>query len=112
MMREEDKPFICYQQSKWMFQITPRNAAGWRAFGLWMVAAMAPALAFTPFAITLEDTPQEHLVLWATIPLLLIMGVIIFAMIRWMKARSQIIDVNAVAKLHAEQARQAKKRGR
>jgi hypothetical protein len=111
MVREEDKPFICYQQG-WNIKITPRNAAGWRALGLWMVVLLLPAAAMMALAVRLDDTPQEYIVLWTTVPLLIIMGIISFVMTRWMKARSQIIDVDGIVKFQQEQGRQTKKRGR
>lgn len=39
-MNGEDKPFICYRGGGGI-KITPCNAAGWRAFGLWMVFPLA-----------------------------------------------------------------------
>jgi hypothetical protein len=110
-MRDEDKPFICYQQG-WNIKIMPRNAAGWRAFGLWMLAILMPTFAMIPLAARLDDTPYEYIVVWATVPFLLVMGVTIFAMIRWMKARSEIVDLDAMLEIKREQERQAKKRGR
>lgn len=110
-MRDEDKMFICYQQG-WNMKIVPRNAAGWRALGLWTLLLLFPAFAMIPVAAKLDDTPQEYLVLWAAIPLLLIMAVMTIVMIRWMKARSEIIDIDGLIEIKREQDRVKKRRGR
>jgi hypothetical protein len=108
-MRDEDKPFICYKQG-WNIKITPRNGEGWRALAFWMLALLTPTFAFIPFAAHYDDTPQEYIVLWAVVPMLLVTGVITVAMIRWMMARSEIIDVNGLIEIKREQDRRAKRR--
>lgn len=110
-MRDEDKPFICYQQG-WNMKIVPRNAAGWRALGLWTLLLLFPTFAMIPVAARLDDTPQEYLVVWATIPLLLVTVAIGVAMIRWMKARSEIIDVDGLSKIKRDLDKAKKKSGR
>jgi uncharacterized membrane protein len=114
MMRDEDKPFICYRQSKYLFQITPRNAAGWRALGLWMLPFLAATGLFVAMTMQMEQRGiSESTVFFAMVlPFMIATAVWSIAMIRWMKDRSQIIDANAVAKVQQEQERQAKKRGR
>lgn len=103
-MRDEDKPFICYQQGMHI-KITPRNAAGWRAFGLWMLAVLSPVMLIVPLAIRFDDTPNEWVVIWLTVPFLLLMGGLIIAMIRWMKARSEIVDVDGLIEIKRQQDR-------
>lgn len=110
-MRDEDKPFICYQQG-WNIKIMPRNAAGWRALGLWMLVLLLPSFALIPIAIRLDDTPQEHLAIWAMVPLLAIMAVTSVAMIRWMKARSEIVDMDELLAIKRERDAAKKRHGR
>ena len=110
-MRDEDKPFVCYQQG-WNIKIMPRNAAGWRALGLWMAALLVPILTLVLLGFALDNTPHEMVVLWAVVPLLLIMGTTIIAMIRCMKARSEIIDIDGLVALKRAQERQRKPEGR
>lgn len=110
-MRDEDKPFICYQQG-WNIKIMPRNATGWRALGLWMLALMLPSIALIPIAIRLDDTPQEHLVIWAIVPLLAITAITSVAMIRWMKARSEIVDMDELMAIKRERDAVKKRHGR
>ena len=100
-MRDEDKPFVCYQQG-WNIKIMPRNAAGWRALGLWMAALLVPILTLVLLGFALDNTPHEMVVLWAVVPLLLIMGTTIIAMIRWMKARSDIVNTDELLALKKE----------
>jgi predicted Kef-type K+ transport protein len=112
-MRDEDKPFICYRQNKWLFQITPRNLAGWRSFGLWMLSFLAATAGYLALVTALEARGVSETVIGLlAIPFLIATAVWVIFMIRWMLARSQIIDMNAVAKFQQEQERQAKKRGR
>lgn len=106
-MRDEDKPFICYKQG-WNIKIMPRNAAGWRAFGYWMAALLAPTMLLVIIAFRLDDSPKESIVLWATIPMLLLTGGIAIAMIRWMKARSEIVDVDGLMEIKRTMDRQRK----
>jgi predicted Kef-type K+ transport protein len=112
-MRDEDKPFICYQQNKWLFQITPRNLAGWRSFGLWMLSFLAATACYLALVTALEARGVSETVIgFLAIPYLIATVMWVIFMIRWMKARSQIIDANALAQFKQEQERKAKKRGR
>jgi hypothetical protein len=112
-MRDEDKPFICYRQNRWMFQITPRNAAGWRSFGLWMLPFLAATAGYLALVAALETKGvSKSAIDLMVIPFIIATAIWAIFMIRWMLARSQIIDANAVAKFQQEQERQAKKRGR
>lgn len=106
-MRDEDKPFVCYKQG-WNIKIMPRNGEGWRALGLWMLALMSPSALLVPLAIKLDDTPREWIVIWALIPFLLIMGAIGIAMVRWMMARSEIVNIEDLLAIKREQDRQRK----
>lgn len=109
-MREEEKPFVCYKQG-WNMKIVPRNAAGWRALGIWTLALLFPTFAMLPFVARVDDTPREYLAIWAIVPLLLVTAAIGIFMVRWMKARSEIIDIDEVLKIKREQDRKAKRRG-
>lgn len=113
-MRDEDKPFICYQQNKYLFQITPRNAAGWRAFALWMLPFMAATAGFVAIVAVMDEKGASATTINLTMTVPFLIGTLIWsiAMIRWMKARSQIIDANALAQFKQEQERRAKKHGR
>ena len=86
-MHEEDKPFVCVK-SRWGFNIRPRNAAGWRALGWWLLAF---AVATVMHALAILHWADGPSVILAT--MLYAAFVIGWAinMIRWMLARSVVI---------------------
>lgn len=88
-MRDEDKPFVCYKQG-WSIKIVPRGAAGWRAFGLWMAVLTILLAAFLFAMARLDDTRAQIAAIVSFVIATLIWAV---AMIRWMKARSEVIDL-------------------
>lgn len=112
-MRDEDKPFVCYKQG-WNIKITPRNAEGWRLFAIWMVPFFAGTGAF----IWISAAAEKHgwseasilsFALLGFLPATLLWAV---AMIRWMWARSEIIDVNGLIEIKRQQDTVRKKQGR
>lgn len=100
-MREKDKPFICYKWG-WSMKIVPRNAAGWRMFGLWMVSLVPLVVAFTA-AMATELGPQAEIVI--VIAFLAATAVWAVAMIRWMLARSEIVRLDELLELKRERDR-------
>ena len=101
-MREEDKPFVCVRNG-WNIKISPRNASGWLSFGLWMAAFFAMTGVFA-WAMAAEDKP----VLQATWTGIYIVAAIVWTivMVRWMMARSEVIDLAAIGR---EQSRTKRK---
>ncbi|KGB52472.1 hypothetical protein FG91_03210 [Sphingopyxis sp. LC81] len=106
-MRDEDKPFICYRNGKWAIRIQPRNAAGWKAMALWLLA-LVPAVAM--FATTMESKPSESTKMVALLLYVLFMILWAVAGLRWMLARSEIVDVEALMAIKRRQ--DAARRGR
>ena len=106
-MAEEDKPFICVK-SGWSMQIKPRNGQGWRLFGLWM-SALLPLCGF--YMWSLSGKPSASRIAIATLLYVLAMTGWAFAMIRWMMARSEMVDMKELLKLKRELDEQ-KQRGR
>lgn len=102
-MRDEDKPFICYQQGRWNMKIVPRNAAGWWAFVLWMVGFFAMAGLFVLF---MNGEPTKGTMIAMLILYVVATTAWAIAMIRWMKARSEIIDMEDLLALKRERDRQ------
>lgn len=93
-MRDEDKPFVCFKRG-WAIQIVPRNGAGWRATGLWMIPFLALIALFIWGCAAMETRGLESRIgLVLVPPLLVATGVWAVAMIRWMKARSEIVDID------------------
>ena len=107
-MRDEDKPFIAYRQGKWNLKIVPRSAAGWRAFGVWLALLMLLTVGFT--ALVASDPDNSVFAIWLTVGFLIVVGLWIWAMIRWMLARSEIIDLDELLAAKRRRDRQRGKR--
>ncbi len=102
-MREEDKPFICYKQGRWSMKIVPRGIEGWRLLGLWAL----PFLVLTGghIALVASAPDDEGFVGWATFVFLGLIAVWAFVMIRWMLARSEVINLADLLELKRKQDR-------
>lgn len=88
-MRDEDKPYVALRNG-WMVQITPRNAAGWRGLGAWLLALMVMTGGFTTLVST---EPGDTVVIALTGLFLLVTVGWCILMIRWMLARAEIVDL-------------------
>jgi hypothetical protein len=106
-MRDEDKPFICYRGGGGI-KITPRNTAGWRAFGLWMAAFALAMIVWIAIVTRLHSGATIAGLTGGYLVLVLIWAI---AMIRWMMARSEMVDMNVLLQLKRELDEQ-KRRGR
>lgn len=106
-MTDKDKPFICYK-SGLNLKITPRNAAGWRSFAVWMAAI----LGLTGGFVVLVTRPlTQAQVIYATAGFTILILALSVAMIRWMYVRSEVVDMNELLELKRERERQTR-RGR
>ena len=97
-MAEQDKPFVCYK-SGWNLKITPRNAAGWRALLVWMLALV---LLTAPFVWLMARQPSEAQVAAYVAGYVLLTVGWSLAMLRWMYLNSEVIDINELLKLKRE----------
>lgn len=88
-MREKDKPFICHRRGRWMINIMPRNAEGWRLLGLWMLPFAL--LAGGHMALVAATPATGDLVAWITAAFVVLALILALAMIRWMLERSEVI---------------------
>lgn len=111
-MRDEDKPFIYYKSGSGV-KISPRNAAGWRAFAVWMIAFFGATGVFVWTTAVAENAgwSDSKILLFLTLPFLLVTALWAFAMIRYMKARSEIVDMDSLIQLKREQDAKKKRRG-
>jgi hypothetical protein len=109
-MRDEDKPFVYYKSGSGV-KISPRNAAGWRAFAAWMIALFGATGVFVwvTAVADAEGWSDGDILLLLTLPFLLVTAFWAFAMFRYMKARSEIVDVDRLLQLKSE-LEQSKKR--
>jgi len=88
-MCDEDKPYVALRNG-WMVQITPRNAAGWRGLGAWLLPFLVLAGVFT--AVVSRELGDTVLFALTGLFLLVTVGLCIL-MIRWMLARAEIVDL-------------------
>ena len=111
-MRDEDKPFIYYKSGSGV-KISPRNAAGWRTFAVWMIAFFGATGVFVWTTAVAENAgwSDGKILLFLTLPFLLVTALWAFAMIRYMKARSEIVDMDSLIQLKREQDAKKKRRG-
>jgi RsiW-degrading membrane proteinase PrsW (M82 family) len=108
-MRNEDKPFIYYKTGRWSFKIAPRNAAGVRATIAWTLLLAPIAVPFI-WALNGEKTDAlKALYIALYIAAMLLCSIL---MMRWMKARSEIVDFEELLQIKRAQDLAKKKSGR
>lgn len=111
-MRDADKPFVYYKSGSGV-TISPRNSAGWRAFAVWMAAFLGATGVFV-WATAVADGAgwsDSKILLLLTLPFLLVTAAWVFAMFRYMKARSEIIVVDNLVRIKREQDAKKKRSG-
>lgn len=106
-MRDEDKPFVLYRRGPGNFNIVPRGRKGWALMGLWLALLLPLVVAFGIYAEAHEGQPEFFIALAVFLAAMLVWTI---AMIRWMKARSEVVDVGRMLDLKRQQER--KRRGR
>ncbi len=89
--RGEPRDFIAVK-GPGRLQIRPQTPRGWRMTLFWILALIAPHLPLTLLAVRVDDTPQEIWALICIAPVLLINGLTIWVMIRWMLNRAEIVS--------------------
>lgn len=106
-MRDEDKPFILTKYSWGGFNIEPRNARGWRLMLTWLALPLPLIGGFALFTEKQPDSPA-----FAAVLAVFVLAMAIWAIggIIWMRARSEVVDVEQLLRLKREQER--KRRGR
>lgn len=112
-MRDEDKPFVYYKTGSG-FKISLRNAAGWRASAVWMFAFFGATgiLVWATVAAEKAGWEDSKMLLLVTAPFLCVTAIWVFAMIRYMKARSEIVDMDSLIQLKRELDRNKKRNSR
>lgn len=94
-MRDEDKPFVCYKRG-WSMKIVPRGVEGWRAFGLWMIPFGLMMAVFAAAIAAVEQGPAQIAIVIGFVAVTTVWAII---MIRWMLARSEIVDMKELLEL-------------
>ena len=88
-----EDPWFTYYRSGWHMQIVPRDRRGWIAMALFVVALVLPAFLLGPLF------EANH---WILAPYLILILASTIAWIRWAIRRSERIDLDEIAKDHAE----------
>ena len=112
-MRDEEKPFVYYKSGSGV-KISPRNAAGWRACAVWMAALFGASGVFVWASVVAGEAgwDDRKILLFLTLPFLLVTGVWALAMFRYMKARSEIVDVDSLLQIKRDIDRTDKRKRR
>ena len=106
-MSQKDRPFIAYRSGRWSLKIVPRNAAGWRALIVWMLA-LAP---ITGLFLWFAQSEPQGVRLWAGLAAYLVAMMIWgLGMMRWMLARSETVDLEDLLAFKREQDRTKRRR--
>lgn len=107
-MRDEDKPFVLYRRGPGNFTIMPRGRKGWMLTVLWVALLMPVVAAFGAYAEGHEGEPAFFIALGLFLAAMLVWTL---AMVRWMKARAEVVDVGQMLALKREAERKTKRRG-
>lgn len=107
-MADDDKMFTCVK-SGINVKINPRNAAGWRALGLWMAGFFAM---LGLFLVSISRAHSGSVIGALTVLFLFGTAIWAIAMIRWMMARSEMIDVQELLKVKREVDAKKRRGGR
>lgn len=104
-MRDEDKPYICVRNG-WMVQITPRNRQGWLGLCAWML----PFLLLTGGFASLAESQPDATLMIALVGLFLLVTVgWLILMIRWMMARSEVVDLKDIEAMKRDRKKGGKR---
>lgn len=95
---QERKDFLALKGPWFFLKIKPQTPYGWWATLVWTLIIMAPALPYVLLARSVEGTPEQSWALYALAPWLLLMGLTIWASVRWMLERAEIVRVTFFGK--------------
>ena len=103
-MTDDEKMFV-YTRRGLSRQIVPRNRRGWIAFGFWMLA-LAPIVAL--YTWLMADATDTARIAYSVV-YFAAMGVWVLAMFHWMKARSEIVDLDELLELKRKRDREKRR---
>lgn len=108
-MSNEEKPFVCVKGGA-VFNITPRNRAGWIYLLLWTAPILAAAACYEWAMERIEPEGANQIAALAV----LVVGLLLWsaAMIRWMYVRSEVIDLREVDRIKRDGGRSRGRKGR
>ena len=88
-----EDPWFTYFRGRGRLHVTPRNAKGWAATIIFILAITLPAFAL-PWLV--ERSP------WLMVPHFALVLLAVLAFVRWAKGRSQVIDLDEIGRDYAE----------
>lgn len=106
-MRDSDKPFVLYRRGPMNFTIVPRGVKGWAQSAFWMLMLVPLTIGFAVYAEAHEGTPRVYIALGLYLAATAIWSV---AMIWWMKARAEVVDVKAMLAIKQQAERDGRRR--
>lgn len=109
-MAESDKPFVCYRQGRWAMKIMPRGGEGWRLTAMWL--AFYALLSGLYVWVVARNPDDETFVGQMTAGFIVVTAIWAIAMIRWMLARSEVINLDELLALKRAREREEQKRQR
>ena len=83
-------------------KIVPRGAAGWRAFALWMAAFGVILAGFFAVMAAIPEPAGQTAVVIVFLAATLVWTI---AMIRWMLARSEVVDLRELLEIKRQRER-------
>jgi hypothetical protein len=106
-MRDQEKPFILTRYRWGGFNIEPRNARGWRLMLTWLALPLPLIGGFALFTEKQPDSPA-----FAAVLAVFVLAMAIWAIggIIWMRARAEVVDVQALLRLKREQEHKQSRR--
>ncbi len=108
-MRDKGKPFVLYRRGPMNFTIVPRGVKGWLQFGVWLALLVPMILRFADQHARDDAGSQFYAALGVFLFGLLFWSI---AMIWWMIARADVVDVPVRLRDKQRGARKRRRRGR
>lgn len=107
MTRRDEKPFILFHRSRFIYNIMPRNASGWQQIGIWMALLVPIMVVFNEYVADRPDGPELYP---ALVAFLLATTVWAIGGIMWTRARAEVVDIQELLRLKREQERKRRRR--
>lgn len=105
-MPEQHKPLIIYRRGWINYRIVPRNAKGWRYLLAWWATILPIAGLAIGFASRYPDGPALYVGL---VMFLIVMGFWAIGGIIWLRARSEVLDVEEFLSFKRESERKRRR---
>lgn len=99
-------------KGRFTLNVTPQIPRGWLTGAAWTAAIILPYIPLGLWSASLEGTPRESWILAGVLPVMILTGLTIWAMIRWILARADIVSPGEVKDMIRDRrSRPDRKRG-